>query len=417
MSPAGRIQSPSFLDDRRLRHLFAALDGHGEELRVVGGAIRNHLMNIAVTEVDLTTTATPHNIMARAKAAGLKCVPTGLEHGTVTVIVDHEPFEVTSLREDVETDGRRAKVEFGRDFRADALRRDFTFNALSARADGALFDYADGLTDIETRHVRFIGDPATRIREDYLRILRFFRFHAAFGQGDADARALDAIVTNRAGLNNLSRERVRAEMLKLLDAKGAAQAVDLMIGLGLATQLLGGVTTPMRLARIIDIEAARASAPDALLRLAALAVLTREDAERLREDLRLSNAEAARLAGAADAAIWLHKCDAPPTPKDIRRSLFRRGRQATSDAIDLAHAQAPDAADDAAWTAARAAAAQTPAPKLPIGGAHLIARGVAAGKAVGDALRQIEAAWMDADFPNDADSIDAFVEAALKSRR
>ena len=159
MNDAGRIVSPSFLDNPRLRRLLAALDGEGEEVRVVGGAIRNHLMNIPVTEIDLTTTASPDTTIARAKAAGLKSVPTGLEHGTVTIIVDHVPFEVTTLRQDVETDGRRAKVAFGRNFRDDALRRDFTCNALSVRADGAMFDYTDGRQDIDARHVRFIGPP------------------------------------------------------------------------------------------------------------------------------------------------------------------------------------------------------------------------------------------------------------------
>jgi poly(A) polymerase len=414
VSEAGRIESPSFLDDPRLQRLFAALDGDGEELRVVGGAIRNHLMRMPVLEVDLTTTATPRTIIARADAAGLKHAPTGIEHGTVTIIVERHPFEVTSLREDVETDGRRAKVAFGRDFQADAMRRDFTCNALSARRDGTLFDYAGGLHDIETRCVRFIGDPQTRIREDYLRILRFFRFHAAFGEGEADPRALHAIVENRAGLDGLSRERVRAEMLKLLEARGAAQAVDLMLGYGLVTQLLGGVSTPARLARIIDIEAARSAAPDAILRLAALCVLTREDADRLREGLRLSNAEHARLAAAADAAPWRRLHDDAPDAKAIREALFRFGRQATCDAIDLAQARAPVAADDASWMHARKAAAEAKIPKLPIGGAALIARGVPAGREVGEALRRIEALWIGADFPESPADVARLTDAALK---
>ncbi len=414
MSEAGRISSPSFLDDPRLRTLFAALDGAGEELRVVGGAIRNHLMQILVTEVDLTTTATPETTIQRAKAAGLKFAPTGIEHGTVTIIVDHAPFEVTTLREDVETDGRRAKVLFGRDFRADAMRRDFTFNALSVRADGTLFDYADGLRDIEARCVRFIGDPGTRIVEDYLRILRFFRFHAAFGEGAADTQALAAIVKHRAGLDGLSRERVRAEMLKLLAARGAGHAIDLMNGRGLAPHVLGGVTTPLRLHRIIDIEAARGATPDAVLRLAALAVLTREDAERLRESWRLSNAEQARLAACADAEPWLHRRDAPPSAKDIRIALFRRGRQTVCDAIDLAHASARVACDDADWMAARELAERAPVPKLPVSGGALMARGLPSGKAVGEALRKIEAAWLDADFPENPAIVASLIDAALK---
>lgn len=416
MSDAGRILSPSFLDHPRLRRLFAALDGAGEELRVVGGAIRNHLMQIPVTEVDLTTTASPETTIARAKAAGLKCVPTGLEHGTVTIVVDHVPFEVTTLREDVETDGRRAKVAFGRDFRDDALRRDFTCNALSARADGTLSDYANGMQDIAARHVRFIGDPATRIVEDYLRILRFFRFHAAFGEGAADAVALAAIEKHRAGLDSLSRERVRAEILKLLQARGAADAIVLMSGRGLVTHLLRGVVTPVRLARIVAIEQARGSTPDPVLRLSALAVLTRADAERLRETLRLSNAEHARLAGAADAAAWLHRRDAPPDAADVRRALYRRGHPAVSDAIDLAHASAAVAADDPDWTAARALAAYMPIPKFPVSGATLRARGIPVGKGLGDTLRRIEAAWIAAGFSTDPAQVARLVDNALTSK-
>ena len=413
MSDAGRISSPSFLDDRRLRTLFAALDGAGEDMRVVGGAIRNHLMNIPVTEVDLTTTASPDITIARARAAGFKSVPTGLDHGTVTIVVDHVPFEVTTLREDVETDGRRAKVVFGRDFRVDALRRDFTCNALSVRADGTLFDYANGRQDIDARHVRFIGDPATRIAEDYLRILRFFRFHAAFGEGAADPAALAAIVTHRAGLDGLSRERVRAEMLKLLAARGATDAIALMSGLGLVTQLLHGVVTPVRLARILAIEQARGSTPDAIRRLAALAVLTRADAERLRQSLRLSNAEHGRLAGAADAATWLHRRDAPPDTAELRRALYRRGRLSVCDAIDLAHASAAVGADDPHWRAARALAADMPIPTFPVSGALLRARGLASGKALGDRLRRIEAAWIAAGFPESAGEVTALVDSAL----
>ena len=413
MNDAGRIVSPSFLDNPRLRRLLAALDGEGEEVRVVGGAIRNHLMNIPVTEIDLTTTASPDTTIARAKAAGLKSVPTGLEHGTVTIIVDHVPFEVTTLRQDVETDGRRAKVAFGRNFRDDALRRDFTCNALSVRADGAMFDYTDGRQDIDARHVRFIGDPATRIVEDYLRILRFFRFHAAFGEGAADPAAFAAIVKHRAGLDGLSRERVRAELLKLLDARGAADAIALMNGGGLVTHLLRGVVMPVRLVRLIGIEQARGSKPDAILRLAALAVLTRADAERLRETLRLSNAEHARLAGVADAAAWLHRRDTPPDAADLRRALYRRGRLSVCDALDLAHASAAVAPDDPHWMASRIQAADMQIPKFPVSGAALRARGVPAGKALGDSLRRIQAAWIAAGFPEDAGQVMTIIDGAL----
>ena len=199
------------------------LDCDGEEARVVGGAVRNELLGVPIAEIDVATTAVPEEVVKRVTAAGFKPVPTGIEHGTVTVVIDKHPFEVTTLRKDVETYGRHAKVEFGRDWKADAERRDFTINALSATSDGTVYDYAGGLEDLGQRRVRFIGDPAKRIAEDYLRILRFFRFHAAFGSGRIDAAGLAACIAGRDGLDQFSRERVRMELLKLLvsHARGA----------------------------------------------------------------------------------------------------------------------------------------------------------------------------------------------------
>jgi poly(A) polymerase len=413
MSSPLRIASPSFLDDPRLRRLLAVLDGGGEEARVVGGAVRNHLMNVPVTEVDVATTATPDVVMARARASHLKCIPTGIDHGTVTIVVDHTPFEVTTLREDVETDGRRAKVAFGRDFDADAVRRDFTINALSARADGEVFDPAGGLADITRRHVRFIGDANVRIQEDYLRILRFFRFHAAYGEGEPDAGALAAISANRAGLDSLSRERVRAELLKLLEARGAAQVVELMAGLGLLVPILGGVAMPMRLANLKAIESTREDRPDAVLRLAALAVLTREDAERLRTRLRLSNDEFARLAQAADARARLHARALPPPFGELRTFLFLQGRRAACDAITLAHAESGMPADHAGWRSAARFLADTPEPRMPFGGADLVRRGLSPGKAVGEVLKTLQAAWIRAGFPDAPHELARLIGEAL----
>lgn len=404
MSVAGRIRSPSFLDDPRLRALFAALDGDGEELRVVGGAVRNHLMGETIVEVDLTTTAQPGEVARRAQAAGLKCVPTGLAHGTQTIVVDHAPFEVTTLREDVSTNGRHAIVRFGRDFRADALRRDFTFNALSADASGAIYDYAGGVADIDRRRVRFIGDPAQRIREDYLRILRFFRFHAAYGVGEPDAEALVAIAQARAGLATLSRERVRAEFLKLLEAPRAPQVVALMSAWGVLTPVAGGVCAPVRLSALADRLGPEA---DSVLRLAALAVLTREDADRLRVDLRLSNGEYDRLARAVDARAALHGAAAPEDGR-LREYLYGRGAQPLADAMAL---RAAEARDPAPWLAARARAGATPTPRFPVAGADLLKRGLAPGPRIGAALKRIEAAWIAAGLPDDASEI---VAAVLK---
>ena len=289
----------AWLREARLSHLLAVLDGAGEESRVVGGAVRNALLAEPIGEIDVATTALPAEVIRRAQAAGFKAVPTGIEHGTITVVVHGQPFEVTTLREDVETFGRHAKVAFGRDWKQDAERRDFTMNALSAARDGAVYDYVGGLADVAARRVRFIGDAAARIAEDYLRILRFFRFHAAYGEGALDPAGLAACIAGRAGLDQLSRERVRAELLKLLLAKRAVPAIAAMTEAGLLDRILGGVPLLASHAKMGTLEATLGLAPDAMRRLAALAVSVVEDAERLRERLRLTNAEfcALRLDG------------------------------------------------------------------------------------------------------------------------
>ena len=329
-----------FMDDPKLARVFAALDWPGEETRVVGGAIRNALIGEPVSEIDLATTASPELVLACAKRARLKCVPTGIEHGTVTLIVEGRPFEVTTLREDVETDGRRAKVRFGRDFEADAWRRDFTINALSAGRDGHIFDYTGGLADLAARRIRFIGSARPRIREDYLRILRFFRFHAAYGEGPMDAEAFAAIIAERQGLAQLSRERVRAELLKLVVARRGPEVAADCADAGLLGPL-SAVLPIRRASRGSPPSKPRAAMrPMRSLRLAALAVAIGEDADRLRERLRLANDEHERLLQAAVALVPLHGRDQPPRlwaiarfpvparpPRRLRRARSRPCRE------------------------------------------------------------------------------------------
>ncbi|HKD30043.1 MAG TPA: CCA tRNA nucleotidyltransferase, partial [Xanthobacteraceae bacterium] len=218
MSATLRLADAGWLRVPPLARALSILNSGGEEARVVGGAARNALMGLPLSEIDIATTAPPDEVVRRAAAGGLRAVPTGIDHGTVTLVVDGTPFEVTTLRQDVETFGRKAKVAFGRDWKVDAERRDFTMNALSISADGVVHDYVDGLADLEARRVRFIGDPARRIAEDYLRILRFFRFQASYAHGAPDPAGLHACIVARDGLRGLSRERVRAELMKLLVA-------------------------------------------------------------------------------------------------------------------------------------------------------------------------------------------------------
>src|SRR5215475_2021689 len=280
VTQASRRLDAAWLREMPLRDILAALDGEGEEARVVGGAVRNALLDEPHGDIDIATTALPSEVIRRVEAAGFKAVPTGVEHGTVTVVAAGQPFEVTTLREDVETFGRHAKVVFGRDWRRDAERRDFTINALSLSRDGTVHDYVGGLGDIEARRVRFIGDAAGRIAEDYLRILRFFRFHAAYGEGAPDPDGVAACIDGRAGLDRLSRERIRMEMVKLLVARHAVPSLAVMTEAGLLEQVLGGVPLLASFANMIKLEAVLALSPDAVRRLGALSVSVVEDAER-----------------------------------------------------------------------------------------------------------------------------------------
>src|SRR3954447_865307 len=288
---SGALEAP-WLKSGPAARVLALLNGDGEEARVVGGAVRNALLNIPFGDIDIATTALPDEVVQRAKAAGIKSVPTGIEHGTVTLVVDAHPFEVTTLREDTETFGRKAKVAFGRDWVRDAERRDFTINGLSVDAEGRVHDHVGGLADIAARRVRFIGDAGERIAEDYLRILRFFRMHAAYGSGKPDRAGYLACIGGRAGLANLSAERVRAEMLKLLVAEGALVAVTAMGDAGLLQAIFGGVTYTGALAAMISAEQTLGLAPSPVRRLGALSVAVTEDAKRVAARLRLSNAEA-----------------------------------------------------------------------------------------------------------------------------
>src|ERR1700675_186646 len=241
MTDARVLENAPWLKSGPAARVLQLLNRNGEEARVVGGAVRNALLKIPIGDVDIATTALPSEVVRRARAAGIKTVPTGIEHGTVTLVVEGQPFEVTTLREDTETFGRKAKVAFGRDWVRDAERRDFTINGLSVDAAGVVHDHVGGLDDIAARRVRFIGDPGQRISEDYLRILRFFRIHAAFGAGEPDRAGYLACIRGRAGLAGLSAERVRLEMMKLVVAPGAAGAITAMADGGLLLPIFGGV--------------------------------------------------------------------------------------------------------------------------------------------------------------------------------
>jgi tRNA nucleotidyltransferase/poly(A) polymerase len=385
------------------------LDGNGEEARVVGGAVRNALLKIPTGDIDIATTALPTEVIRRAKAAGIKSVPTGIEHGTVTLVVDAQPFEVTTLREDTETFGRKAKVAFGRDWVRDAERRDFTINGLSVDAAGVVHDHVGGLEDIEAKRVRFIGDPNQRIAEDYLRILRFFRIHAAYGAGEPDRAGYLACVSARAGLATLSAERVRMEMLKLMVAEGAAGAVAAMAEGGLLLPIFGGVAYTGPFKAMISAERLLGLKPDAVRRLGALAVAVTEDARRVATRLRLTNAETKALDSMGHRWWRLAGMD----EATARRRLYRLGAERYRDRLMLAWARAGRDFDSASWRELATLPEHWSAPKFPLKAADFIARGIAEGPALGHVLALAEDAWLAADFPLDEPALKTIADQTV----
>lgn len=384
------------------------LNADGEEARVVGGAVRNALLGLVPGDIDIATTALPDDVLRRAKAAGIKGVPTGIVHGTVTLVIDGQPYEVTTLREDTETFGRKAKVAFGRDWVKDAERRDFTMNGLSVDAAGVVYDHVGGIADARARRVRFIGDPDQRIAEDYLRILRFFRIHAAFGAGDPDRDGYLACIRGRAGLAGLSAERVRMEMLKLLVAGGASAAALAMADGGLLQALTGGVAYTGPLSAMIAIERELGLPASSTRRLAALTVAVTEDAKRVAVRLRLPNAEAKAL-DSMGHRWWRFATKDEPS---ARRLLYRLGAERYHDRVLLAWARAGGDVGSSRWRALAELPQRWTAPKFPLRAADFIARGMAEGPALGHVLTLAEDAWLAADFPLEEAALAAIADQA-----
>jgi poly(A) polymerase len=409
MSQVPVLSDAPWLKSGPAARVLALLNGANEEARVVGGAVRNALMNIPTADIDIATTAVPEEVVRRARAAGIKSVPTGIEHGTVTLVVDGHPFEVTTLREDTETYGRKAKVAFGRDWVRDAERRDFTINGLSVDAGGVVHDHVGGLADIAARRVRFIGDPGARIAEDYLRILRFFRFHAAYAVGAPDRAGYLACIGGRAGLASLSAERIRMEMLKLVVASGAEIAVTAMADGGLLLPIFGGVAYTGPFAAMISAEHLLGLEASAVRRLGALTVAVTEDAKRVAARLRLSNAETKALDSMGHRWWRLAGMD----EATARRRLYRLGEDPYRDRLMLAWARAGAGIDAAYWRELAILPQRWSAPKFPLKAADFVARGIAEGPALGHVLTLAEDAWLAADFPDDPSALTAIADQTV----
>jgi poly(A) polymerase len=387
-----KLDPSEWLDRQGIKRLLKALDARRGRARFVGGAVRDFLLGEHPDDLDLATTHQPNDVIRRLESAGIKAVPTGIDHGTVTAISSGTVVEITSLRADVSTDGRRATVTFTDDWKQDAGRRDFTINALYADPySGELFDYFGGLDDLGSRIVRFIGEPLQRIAEDHLRILRYFRFHARYGHGEPDPRSLEACTARANDLMALSRERIADELLKLFSLDDPTPTVRLMHDRGLFAPVVPEIADVSRLAALVEAERAAGVAPDPLRRMAALLPQDSEAATKVAARLKLSNKARKRLVSAAEASLGLN-------PQAL---AYRIGTECAVDRLLLANRPA-EAASIARWTP----------PRLPISGGALIARGVPEGPEVARTLRQIEDAWEAAGFPK-GEALERIVEQTI----
>ena len=387
------------------RAVIGALGAEGAEVRFVGGCVRDAVLGRPAGDIDIATSDRPEDVIRLLEGAGLKAVPTGIKHGTVTAVAENTPFEITTLREDVETYGRHAKVAFTDDWAADAGRRDFTMNALFLTPGGTLFDYVGGLDDLRAGRVRFVGEAEARIREDVLRLLRFFRFQAHYGAPPPDPAALAACGELAHLLPTLSAERVAAETLKILAAPAPAEAISLMHGAGVLPHFLPEARHIGRLAALGRIEEtlsdSAAAAPDTLRRLAALLDPDEAGARALSERLKLPNARRDRLAALAGGLAVF----APEPDEAARRRWFYRHGGALYRDLSMLHWAAqfesdPESAGSGedVYRPGIDAAAAWERPSPPIGGADVLALGVPDGPRVGALLARIEEWWIDGDF-------------------
>lgn len=407
------MKGETWLEAHSLQRLFDALEPHGRA-RVAGGAVRDALLGRLVADVDIATDIQPADVTAILKQAGIKTVPTGLEHGTVTAVAGHgetDVYQITTLRLDIETDGRRAKVAFTDDWSADAGRRDLTMNALYCSRHGELFDPLGGFDDLRAGRVRFVGNASRRIEEDYLRILRFFRFNAVFGHAAFDTQGLAACVAHRQGLDRLSGERIHQEMFKLLPAQGAVATIGAMEDSGILEHVIPVHCDVARFTRMCAIEARCGQAADGLLRLAGLALQQPDDALRLRKKLMLTNAQLARLEALVADRPAFDKRIAQPK---LKETLYRLGAATFIDMALFDWAASNAQPDDSAWADIVRRALNWQPPEFPLGGADVMSHGIERGPRVGEILHAVETWWIAAGFPNDETLVRDELKSVLK---
>lgn len=400
-----RLEIQDWMVAPETQEVMAALSAGGSEVRFVGGCVRDALAGRPVKDVDIATTDQPAEVMALLRDAGIKVVPTGLDHGTVTAVSGHKPFEITTLREDVETDGRRAIVAFTDDWLADASRRDLTFNAMSCRPDGRLFDPFGGRKDLAAGRVHFVGDPKARIQEDHLRLLRFFRFQAHYGRLPPQEPLLAVMTALAPKLKSLSGERLRDEFLKLLSAADPLPVLRIMKDHAIIEAFLPEVAELEVLRRLLALD--HAGLQDPILRLAALLPQDRAAAKTVAERLRLSGAQSEELARLAAPAADLKQArraldpheEGPEMRKVLRSALYRNGPVPVKAEL-LLQAARRDVAPAALKVALTEVVTWQPR-AFPLNGSDVLAQGLAAGPEVGALLRQVEGWWLAGDMAAD----------------
>lgn len=400
MEAARKIALVDWMTRSETRQVMGALQADGVPARFVGGCVRDTLLGRPVKDIDIATAEPPDRVVALIEKAGLRAIPTGIEHGTITAIVGSTPFEITTLRHDVETDGRRARVAFTDDWVSDAERRDFTFNAIFCDEDGTLYDPTGGLADLEVGRVRFVGTALERLGEDVLRLLRYFRLYAYYGSAPPDEDALQACRKMAPQIANLSIERVWGEMRRLLVAPDPVSVLEVMKQWDVLPHVLPEAGDHNRLARLVGIEKEVSAPADDIRRLAALVETDEAGAVSLARRLRLSNLEAKRL-GAVAAPKY--RPDAHDDEQQNRIVLYRTGPDVFDDLVLLGWAESTGDNDDA-WRGLLTLAERAPVPAFPIGGKDVLARGVPAGTRVGELLEAVEQWWMAQGFPPDRDS-------------
>lgn len=414
------LKNAAWLNNSTIKQLFTALNGDGGDtepaaatekdigekdrgykdiVRVVGGAVRNHLLNMPVADIDLATTLTPAEVIKRAEKNNIHYIPTGLEHGTITLVIDHQSFELTSLRRDIKTDGRRAVVEFGSDWLEDAKRRDFTINALYLSQDGTLHDpLGEGLEDLRHSRLRFIGESEQRIREDYLRILRFYRFAAIYDKAPYDAKALSATIKLQSGLDNLSAERINAELMKILASTHPQEVLGELYQNGILCRILASAPNIARTLKYIEIEDALNLKPNPAARLSALSVYHQGDVERLSKHLRLSKSEKRQLQLGLGGIKPSEQRPLSEQIKQLKALHYHLGKEPFLETYLSLWTSSSKLARDPELADLYQQAKNWETPQFPVQGEDMINQGIAPGIALGEALRSLEDHWLDKDM-------------------